>query len=132
MYALARSLLFSLPPEDAHRLAMAALLTLERVPALRNLAARRLVRSGRAPHTPLGLDFPSPVGLAGGFDKDARVPRALAALGFGFLEPRHRDGTGAGSEPAAEPVPAARRPRPREPPRVPERRRAGGRAEVRP
>src|SRR5690606_29170610 len=33
-----------------------------------------------------GLEFPNPVGLAAGFDKDARVPRALAALGFGFIE----------------------------------------------
>jgi dihydroorotate dehydrogenase len=44
---------------------------------------------GRDPRTTvrtMGLEFPSPVGLAGGFDKDARRPRALAALGFGHLE----------------------------------------------
>ena len=34
----------------------------------------------------MGLEFPTPVGLAGGFDKNATRPRALAALGFGFLE----------------------------------------------
>ncbi len=34
----------------------------------------------------MGLEFPSPVGLAAGFDKNARRPRALAALGFGHLE----------------------------------------------
>jgi dihydroorotate dehydrogenase len=34
----------------------------------------------------LGLKFPSPIGLAAGFDKDARVCRAAAALGFGFIE----------------------------------------------
>lgn len=34
----------------------------------------------------MGLEFPSPLGLAGGFDKNARRPRALAALGFGHLE----------------------------------------------
>ena len=34
----------------------------------------------------LGLDFPGPLGLAAGFDKDARAPDALAALGFGFVE----------------------------------------------
>src|SRR6185437_14330450 len=34
----------------------------------------------------LGLDFPNPVGLAAGFDKDARVPDAMAKLGFGFVE----------------------------------------------
>jgi dihydroorotate dehydrogenase len=33
-----------------------------------------------------GLDFPSPVGLAAGFDKDAEVPDAMLGLGFGFVE----------------------------------------------
>jgi len=36
--------------------------------------------------TRLGLDFPHPLGLAAGFDKDARVPDAMLALGFGFVE----------------------------------------------
>src|ERR1700745_2342951 len=34
----------------------------------------------------MGLSFPGPVGLAAGFDKDARGTRGLAALGFGFVE----------------------------------------------
>lgn len=34
----------------------------------------------------MGIDFPTPIGLAGGFDKNAKRARALAALGFGFLE----------------------------------------------
>jgi dihydroorotate dehydrogenase len=34
----------------------------------------------------LGLDFPGPLGLAAGFDKDARATRGLGALGFGFVE----------------------------------------------
>src|SRR6476659_3438726 len=34
----------------------------------------------------LGLEFPGPLGLAAGFDKDARATRELAALGFGFVE----------------------------------------------
>ena len=33
-----------------------------------------------------GLDFPSPVGLAAGFDKDAEVPEQMLGLGFGFVE----------------------------------------------
>src|SRR5215212_8169000 len=33
-----------------------------------------------------GLDFPSPVGLAAGFDKDAEVPEQMLSLGFGFVE----------------------------------------------
>src|SRR5271165_5968930 len=34
----------------------------------------------------LGLEFPGPLGLAAGFDKDARATRGLGALGFGFVE----------------------------------------------
>jgi dihydroorotate dehydrogenase len=34
----------------------------------------------------LGLSFPNPIGLAAGFDKDARVPDAMLKLGFGFVE----------------------------------------------
>ncbi len=44
-----------------------------------------------------GLDFPSPVGLAAGFDKNAEVPEQMLALGFGFVEvgtvtPRPQEG----------------------------------------
>ena len=87
MYALAKPLLFGLDPETAHALAMASLGAAEHVAPI-----RALFRALRGAHDPrstvraMGLDFPSPVGLAGGFDKNARRPRALAALGFGFLE----------------------------------------------
>jgi dihydroorotate dehydrogenase len=53
---------------------------------------RALVRSLLGPRDPalrvraLGLDFASPIGLAAGFDKDARGPEALGALGFGSIE----------------------------------------------
>ncbi|WCB94244.1 Dihydroorotate dehydrogenase (quinone) [Baekduia alba] len=55
-------------------------------------AVRWLVRRLCVPRDPalrvhaLGLDFPSPLGLAAGFDKDAAHVDALAALGFGFVE----------------------------------------------
>jgi len=91
MYARGlRPLLFLLPPEAAHALAFAALAPIERV-----AAARALVRAALAPRPldrrrltvrAMGLEFPSPLGLASGFDKNARRPRALAALGFGHLE----------------------------------------------
>jgi dihydroorotate dehydrogenase len=87
VYALAKPLLFSLSPRMAHAFAMAALAPLEHVGAL-----RALVERVAAPTDPslrvraMGLDFPSPVGLAAGFDKNATRARALAALGFGFLE----------------------------------------------
>jgi dihydroorotate dehydrogenase len=82
-----RPLLFLLPPDMAHVLALAGLAPVEYLPPLRAFA-----RAVLAPHDPriavraMGLAFPSPLGLAGGFDKNALRPRALAALGFGHLE----------------------------------------------
>ena len=82
-----RPLLFALSPQAAHAAGMLALGPLEHVSPLRALA-----RAALAPTDPrlavraLGLTFPSPVGLAGGFDKNAHRARALGALGFGFIE----------------------------------------------
>ncbi|WP_394823494.1 quinone-dependent dihydroorotate dehydrogenase [Pendulispora albinea] len=87
MYQLIRPLLFTLPPALAHSVAMAALAPVEHVTLL-----RRIVHAMFAVDRPelktrvMGLDFPNPIGLAGGFDKNARRARALAALGFGYLE----------------------------------------------
>jgi dihydroorotate dehydrogenase len=75
---------FSLPllrwfdPEDAHRLAVQGLKLLPAVrprPDDEKLAVRAF-----------GLNFPNPVGMAAGFDKNAEVPDALLRLGFGFVE----------------------------------------------
>jgi dihydroorotate dehydrogenase len=87
MYGLARRLLFLLPPHAAHSFAMAALAPVEHVALLRG-AVRAVVGApdARLATRVLGLDFASPVGVAGGFDKNASRPRSLAALGFGFLE----------------------------------------------
>ncbi len=74
-------LLRLLPPEAAHRWA---------VRFLRGAQALGLPLDGGphriAPRRLLGLDFPNPVGLAAGFDKDADAVRAAFALGFGFVE----------------------------------------------
>ncbi|MGH7270862.1 MAG: quinone-dependent dihydroorotate dehydrogenase, partial [Polyangiaceae bacterium] len=89
MYALAlRPLLFLLPPDVAHSLAFAALAPLEHSALLRSLARATLrpPRDARLTVRTMGLAFPSPIGLAAGFDKDARRPRALAAMGFGHIE----------------------------------------------
>ncbi len=87
MYALARPILFSLPPETAHALGMAALAPLEHVGPLRSLTrALFTCEDPRLVTRVMGLTFPNPLGVAGGFDKNALRPRALAALGFGFLE----------------------------------------------
>jgi dihydroorotate dehydrogenase len=76
-----------LPAETAHHLAFFALRFLLVIPGLAWLTARLL-----RPAAPelrvraLGLEFPGPVGMAAGFDKDARVYEALGALGFGHVE----------------------------------------------
>src|SRR5205823_14971273 len=76
--ALARPVLRMLDPEDAHRLAIHAL----KFPPFVKLVADDTRLAVRA----FGLNFPSPVGLAAGFDKHAEVPDALLKLGFGFVE----------------------------------------------
>jgi dihydroorotate dehydrogenase len=87
MYRALRPLLFALDPARAHALAMGALSPVEHVGPVRAVLARSLGKSDpRLEVRVMGLTFPSPVGLAGGFDKNAERPRALAALGFGHLE----------------------------------------------
>jgi len=78
IYGLIRPLLFALDPEAAHRAAIVALAAgiYPRAPSPDPKLRRRI----------LGLDFPNPVGLAAGFDKNGEVPDAALALGFGFVE----------------------------------------------
>lgn len=75
---LARPLLHRLDPEDAHRIALRTLQWAP-LPAARADDSRLQVRA-------FGLNFPNPVGLAAGFDKNGEVPDALLRLGFGFVE----------------------------------------------
>jgi dihydroorotate dehydrogenase len=88
LYSWARPLLFLFPPDAAHAMAFAALAPVEHVAPLRALvrAAMTPPPDPRLVVRAMGLDLPSPLGLAAGFDKNARRPRALAALGFGHLE----------------------------------------------
>jgi dihydroorotate dehydrogenase len=88
MYALLFSVLLRrLPAEPVHRASMTGLRAIAAIPGLTRLLRRLL-----APADPvltvraLGLEFPGPLGLAAGFDKDAEAPAALAAFGFGFIE----------------------------------------------
>jgi len=87
--ALTLPLLRRLDPEDAHRLAIGGL--------------RMLPPSKARPDNPklatraFGLNFPNPIGMAAGFDKNAEAPDALLRLGFGFVEigsvtPKPQDG----------------------------------------
>ncbi len=82
MYRLARSLLFKMPAETAHELTLDLL-----------SAASRLKLAGHihkpVPDQPvevMGIQFPNPVGLAAGMDKNGDHIDALGELGFGFLE----------------------------------------------
>jgi dihydroorotate dehydrogenase len=75
-----------LDPETAHERTLAALALAQSNPAGR-LALRRI--AGRVPLSPVQIGplyFPNPLGMAAGFDKDARVVVGLAALGFGHVE----------------------------------------------
>lgn len=85
MYPFFRPLLFRLDPERAHALTLNALrLAGAFPPALRLL--EWLYAAPDKPVEAFGLKFRNPVGLAAGYDKDARALRGLAALGFGHLE----------------------------------------------
>ena len=81
-YSTIRKLLFSLDPELAHHLAMSGIDFLHRA----GLASLLAKSPAPAPVQVMGLNFPNPVGLAAGLDKNAEHIDALATLGFGFIE----------------------------------------------
>lgn len=79
LYKLAQPMLFALPPEEAHEL------------TLRTLELGVYPRDADRDPPELavelwGLKFPNPLGVAAGFDKDARVPDAVLGMGCGFAE----------------------------------------------
>lgn len=80
-YSILLPLLFTLPPERAHALALSSLHAAHRLHLLREPQ----VDSGQ-PIEALGLQFANRIGLAAGFDKNARYIDALGSLGFGFIE----------------------------------------------
>ncbi|MET3139561.1 dihydroorotate dehydrogenase [Undibacterium sp. GrIS 1.2] len=81
LYALARPVLFAMDAEQAHNLTL---------PALRRSAALGLTKLIAKPandaRTVMGIQFPNPVGLAAGLDKDGAYIDGLAGLGFGSIE----------------------------------------------
>ncbi|MFZ3361058.1 MAG: quinone-dependent dihydroorotate dehydrogenase [Xanthobacteraceae bacterium] len=91
---LARPFLRVLEPENAHGLAI-RMLQFAPLPAVPPDDKRLAMRA-------FGLNFPNPIGIAAGFDKNAEAPDALLRLGFGFVEV----GT-------ITPLPQAGNPRPR-------------------
>ena len=81
LYSLARAALFQLDPEVAHDLALKSLCAMG--PAVSILGAGE--GSGESRRV-MGIDFPNPVGVAAGLDKNGEYIDALGALGFGFVE----------------------------------------------
>lgn len=84
---LIKPLLFNMPPEKAHYFATGCLTFFSKIPGVP--AIIRKLYSFEHPQLErklFGLTFKNPVGLAAGFDKDARWFNELSNLGFGFIE----------------------------------------------
>lgn len=79
LYSLARPFLFSLAPERAHDLTLSLLKSSHKFGVMRQKIEPK-------PVTCMGIEFPNPVGLAAGLDKNGAYIDALASLGFGFIE----------------------------------------------
>jgi dihydroorotate dehydrogenase len=85
MYSFIRFFLFLFSPEKAHKISVALIKIILRIPLLRLFLAKEVVNEKLAVNL-FGLTFKNPVGLAAGFDKDARFFSEMGALGFGFVE----------------------------------------------
>jgi len=86
MYKLLRKLLFLFPPEDVHYFSMHILRLTCSIPFIKKVLSRRFQPTGYLQKEVFGLRFRNPVGLAAGFDKNAKYLRELETLGFGFIE----------------------------------------------
>lgn len=82
MYSLLRSLLFCLPTETSHHVALGGVKWLNTLKLSGLVAAKPAAN----PVSVMGLTFPNPVGLAAGLDKNAEYIDGMASLGFGFIE----------------------------------------------
>ncbi len=91
-------MLFLLPPEKAHGLTMALFSLFASIPGVKFIIKKVLTVEHEAlKRTLWGIDFPNPVGLAAGFDKEGKYIDELSCLGFGFIEigtitPRPQEG----------------------------------------
>ncbi len=92
MYKVLRSLLFFFPPEWVHYFSMNLLRLICKVSFLKKEIASIFRPATGMPYSlfakqPAGnIQFPNPVGLGAGFDKNAKYLNELQALGFGFVE----------------------------------------------
>ncbi|MCB0762005.1 MAG: quinone-dependent dihydroorotate dehydrogenase [Flavobacteriales bacterium] len=85
--AFVKPLLFRMDPERAHHFVFNSLSFWGKVPGVRPIIRSFYKFENPTLHrTVFGIDFPNPVGLAAGFDKDARLFNELSDFGFGFIE----------------------------------------------
>src|SRR5262245_23613082 len=81
--SLVRPILFHLPPETAHHLALKSLSLLK---TFNSIVSTKSDSTAQLEVKLFGLTFTNPVGLAAGFDKDGIALSELASLGFGHIE----------------------------------------------
>lgn len=85
MYGLVRPFLFRMDAETAHKFAFRSLKCVWSTPLLREMFTWKFQHPSLTRNV-FGLDFPNPVGLAAGFDKDALLGEHWRRAGFGFVE----------------------------------------------
>jgi dihydroorotate dehydrogenase len=86
MYSLIKFFLFLLPPEKAHDIALNLMQSALKWPIIGALLRRSFKIENPIPVTVAGITFPNILGLAAGFDKDAKRLHLLKEFGFGFVE----------------------------------------------
>lgn len=87
MYKIIRPFLFLLKPEKAHHITATALHLVLLIPGMKSIFKFiYAVKSPQLEREVFGIRFPNPVGLAAGFDKEAKLFTDFAHLGFGFIE----------------------------------------------
>lgn len=86
LYPLAKKFLFTLDAEEAHHFTIDNLQLLGKAPWLLRLLAGGGQQHPALRKTVFGIDFPNPIGLAAGLDKNGEVIDEMGMLGFGFVE----------------------------------------------
>ena len=86
MYKIIRSFLFLFDAEKVHHVSMNSLKFLCSIPFIKTIITKKYTPLQAEPITVFGLAFKNPIGLAAGFDKNAKYLNELEALGFGFVE----------------------------------------------
>ncbi|GAA4756530.1 MULTISPECIES: quinone-dependent dihydroorotate dehydrogenase [Flavobacterium] len=85
--SLIRPILFGFDPEKIHHFSFSSIRFINKIPGFSSLIkSMYLVNDKRLEREVFGLKFKNPVGLAAGFDKDAKLYNELSNFGFGFIE----------------------------------------------